>query len=257
MEPVRSPRNQRVAAAVRLHRARERALSGKILLEGPNLLEAAADAGLTIGPVFALEDDAVTATLAGAAGFELVPVTQAVLDRLAPTTHPRGPVAVADVPLSTRISDQNLVVLWGVGDPGNAGTLIRTAAAFGCGVVFGPGTVDPWSPKVLRSAAGAHFRTPMELNLADVSDLTARGFRTVASVVQNGSPPTVLDGSTMTAVLVGQEANGLPAEISEACDLRVTIPMHAGIESLNASVAGSILLYEMVARLGFGTPSHD
>ena len=54
-----------------------------------------------------------------------------------------------------------------------------------------------------------------------------------------------------------QNANGLPAEISEACDLRVTIPMHAGIESLNASVAGSILLYEMVARLGFGTPSHD
>ena len=67
MEPVRSPRNQRVAAAVRLHRARERALSGKILLEGPNLLEAAAEAGLTIGPVFALEDDAVTATLAGTA----------------------------------------------------------------------------------------------------------------------------------------------------------------------------------------------
>lgn len=257
MEPVRSPRNPRVAAAVRLHRARERREAGETLLEGPNLLEAAVDAAVTIGPVFALEDDARTAELSGSVGFELVTVTQSVLDRLAPTIHPRGPVAVVGVPPSTEISDRNVVVLWGIGDPGNAGTLIRTAAAFGFGVIFGPGTVDPWSPKVLRSAAGAHFRTPLELGLSDVSSLAARGFQTAASVVQGGSTPAALDDSTRIAILVGHEATGLPRQVVNACSLQVTIPMHTGNESLNASVAGSILMYETAVGPGFNAPSHD
>ena len=257
MEPVRSPRNQRVAAAVRLQRARERALTGKTLLEGPNLLEAAIEGRVAVGPVFALEDDAKTASLVMAEGWELVTVAQSVLDRLAPTQHPRGPVAVVDIPPSTEISDRNVLVLWGVGDPGNAGTLMRTAAAFGCGVVFGPDSVDPWNPKVLRSAAGAHFRTPIERDLAGMSTLAARGFRTVASVVRQGSSPTVLDNTRRTAILVGAEAHGLPEEIISACDLQVTIPMQVGTESLNASVAGSILLYELAAQVESSSPSHD
>ncbi len=248
MEPVRSPRNQRVAAAARLRRVRERRSTGLTLLEGPNLLEAAARGGAEVLSVFALAEDAAALTLAEGSGYELTVVTEAVLDRLAPSQHPRGPVAVMAVPSPVVIEDRNAVVLWGIGDPGNAGTLIRTAAAFGFGVVFGPGSVDPWNPKVLRAAAGAHFSAPIESGLETVADLERRGFRTVASVVGGGVAPTSIEPADRSALFIGDEANGLPDSITDACHLHVTIPMNAGLESLNASVAGSILMYELAAR---------
>jgi len=250
MEPVRSPRNQRVAAAVRLRRARERRETQMTFLEGPNLLEAAAAAGASVGPVFALDGDHETARIASAAEYELVIVTQAVLERLAPTKHPRGPVAIMPIPPSATISDRHILVLWGVADPGNAGTLIRTAAAFGFGVAVGSNSVDPWSPKVLRAAAGAHFAVPVESPLADLGDLRKRGLHTVASVVRDGVTPDAISGSDRMALIVGGEGQGLPDEVAASCDSKVTIPMLSNLESLNASVAGSILMYELAKRRG-------
>ncbi len=243
MEPVRSPRNQRVAAAVRLRRARERRESGLTLLEGPSVLQAAANAHAAVRVVFALEDDRDTALLARRCGYEHIPVTREVLDRLAPSQHPRGPVAVVEIPAPVVTRNGKVIVLWGVGDPGNAGTLIRSAAAFGFGVACGPGTVDPWSPKVLRAGAGAHYSVAIETGVHDLSVLRERGFRVLASVVTGGEPPAPLAGRV--ALLVGDEARGLDAAIVDACDAAITIPMRAGLESLNASVAGSILMYEL------------
>ncbi len=257
MEPVRSPRNQRVAAAIRLRRARDRGDAQSTLLEGPHLLEAAAAAGAPVGPVFALEEDQATTSLAAGAGYELVIVTQQVLDRLAPTLHPRGPVGVLRIPASVPLRDRNAVVLWGVGDPGNAGTLIRTAAAFGFGAIFGPGTVDPWSPKVLRAGAGAHFSIPIEWGLDDFEELSRRGFETIGTVVAGGGSPSEMGGKGPWAVIVGDEARGLPDDLVAVCDLRVTIQMAAGQESLNASVAGSIIMYELAGRSGLDRPLHD
>jgi TrmH family RNA methyltransferase len=235
-----------VAAAVRLHRARDRRESGLTLLEGPNLLQAAAAVNAAVRVVFALEDDARSAELAGRSGYEVIQVTREVLDRLAPSRHPRGPVAVAEIPPSRPALVGNLVVLWGVGDPGNAGTLIRSAAAFGFGVACGPGTVDPWSPKVLRAGAGAHFAVPIETGVPDPLALRTRGYRMLAAVVDGGVPP--VPGQGRVALFVGDEAHGLDEEVVDACDTRVTIPMRSGLESLNASVAGSILMYELKER---------
>lgn len=229
MEPVRSTRNPRVAEAVRLHRVRERKELGLTLLEGPHLLAEARDGGADIVRVFGLgpSDDPTW-----------VEVTQEVLDRLAGTENPRGPVAVIRIPEATPVGRDHLSI--DVGDPGNAGTLVRTAAAFSLDVVFRTGSVDPWAPKVLRAAAGAHFRT--SIGEAPV------GSGTIATVAKGGVGlhrlADVLDPARTWAILIGSEPHGLaPTEVEEA-DVAVTIPMPGEIESLNAAVAGSIVAYE-------------
>ncbi|MEX1271440.1 MAG: RNA methyltransferase, partial [Acidimicrobiia bacterium] len=139
MEPVRSTRNPRVTAAARLRRARERKRLGLTLLEGPHLLEEALAAGAEVLEVFGLGSPQPAVP-------NWVEVTEDVLIRLADTESPRGPVAVMRIPPAVTATRDHLVL--GVSDPGNAGTLIRTAAAFGLDVAFGSDAVDPWSPKV-------------------------------------------------------------------------------------------------------------
>lgn len=243
MEPVRSTRNPRVAQAVRLRRARDRKELGLTVLEGPHVVEEARRAGVEMVEVFGIGP--------GPSDFRnWTEVTQDVLDRLAETSHPRGPVAVIRIPPVDTVNRDHYAI--DVGDPGNAGTLIRTAAAFGLDVVFTPGSVDPWSPKVLRAAAGAHFRTSIGEPPA------SRG--TIATVVEGGIPPhrlgEVLDPGRTWAVLIGSEAHGLSSGDVASADIAVTIPMPGGVESLNAAVAGAIVGYELGRwRYSEGTPA--
>lgn len=249
MEPVRSPRNPRAAEAIRLQRARRRAESGRTLLEGPHLLAEALKAGAVIDPIFVGEDDTATANLLSEHDLRAVVVDSGLMKRLAGTQHPRGPVAVLTIPSSTPTPGQPLIVGWGVGDPGNVGTLIRSAAAFGMGFVAGPGSADPWAPKVLRAGAGSHFRTSIErVSHLEIGDLQARGYTVVAAVVSGGAPPSRLGLVEQCALLVGDESSGLPAATVAAADLSITIPMPGATESLNAAVAGSLLAYEWAVR---------
>ena len=156
------------------------------------------------------------------------------------TREAQSPVAVIPIPAGEVPPGGRVIVVWGLGDPGNFGTLIRSAAAFGFGVLVGPGSADVWSPKVLRAAAGAHFRTPIGI-ASDLAAVRAGGRLIVATVPRGGEPPGRLPGAA--AVLVGSEPHGLPGDIVAAADLRVTIPMAAGTESLNAAVAGAIVAY--------------
>lgn len=245
MEPVRSTRNPRVTQAVRLRRARERKELGLTLLEGPHLVEEARRAGVEVIEVFGLGP-------APSGEQNWTEVTREVLNRLADTSHPRGPVAVIRIPPPSVVARDHYAI--DVGDPGNAGTLIRTAAAFGLDVTVSPGSVDPWSPKVLRAAAGAHFRTSIG------ESPSARG--TIATVVTGGVPPhrlgDLLDPARIWAVLIGSEAHGLSSEDAASADITVTIPMPGGVESLNAAVAGAIVGYELGRwRNAEGTPSSN
>lgn len=246
MDPVRSTRNPQVAEAIRLQRAKRRAQSGTTLLEGPHLLEEGIGADAEIQTVFVCEGDETAFERAADAQLNVLWVTETVMKRLADTRHPRGPVAVMVIPADQETVDRSLMVAWGVGDPGNAGTLIRSAAAFGLGYLAGPGTADPWSPKVLRAGAGSHFRTTIG-RAADLSTdlLRRRGFTLVASVVKGGNPPERLAGVGQAALLIGDEGSGLPAGVVNAADITVTIPMPGHTESLNAAVAGSLLAYEL------------
>ncbi len=190
MEPVRSPRNPRVVEAIRLHRRRRRTETGRTLLEGPHLIDEAIRAGTHLETIFvSVDDEAMTAKVSGL-GADAVIVSPSVMAKIAGTQHPRGPVAVMAIPPEAPGFDRSLLVSWGVGDPGNVGTLIRSAAAFGLGFLSGPGTADPWSPKVLRAGAGAHFRTSIERpTILSVASLQERGYLVVAAVVTGGDPP--------------------------------------------------------------------
>ncbi|MCB2223920.1 MAG: RNA methyltransferase [Actinobacteria bacterium] len=230
----------------RLHRRRGRLAAGHTILEGPKALEEAVGGGAAVEAVFGLPDDDGSRRAAGACGAEWVPVTAQVLARLSTTDTPQSPVAVIVIPDEGLPETGHLLAAWGVGDPGNAGTLLRTAAAFGMGFAAGPGTADPWSPKVLRAAAGGHWRAPVG-RAAVPADLRGAGRALVATVVSGGEPLSALAGIGPAAVLVGDEAVGLESGVVAAADLAVTIPMPGGTESLNAAVAGAIVAYELAA----------
>ena len=241
---ITSPSNPRVVAAASLHRSRQRSAQGRTLLEGPGLVGDAVRSGAVIDVVFAtdLEDESVR--LASRSGIEIVEVSPRVLDRLAGTKTPRGPIAVLRVPEPPPPAAVDAVVLAGVADPGNAGTLIRSAAAFGFAVHVGRDSADPWSPKVLRSAAGGHFATEVSRREAPVAALGAAGCVIAALLPSGGVLPSALDDDRPVGFVVGSEAHGLPDEIVAHADVRVSLPMPGGVESLNAAVAGSIVMYE-------------
>lgn len=215
-------------------------------------MSAAFDAGVNIERLVIAADDAAWLERARSGGLETMVVTPEVMARLAPTVHPRGPLAVVEEPPTAAPHGRDTLVLWGVRDPGNAGTIVRSAAAFGVGVLAGPGTVDLWSPKAIRAGAGGHFVNPphtdRSITLTKLADL---GFSTVASVPSGGAPPNELSIDLRLAILIGDESGGLPPDIIGACHQTVTLPMTGQMESLNAAVAGSILAY---LRLGRSTP---
>jgi RNA methyltransferase, TrmH family len=235
---ISSPHNERIKAVRRLQRAKGRREAGKTLLEGPHLLEAALAAGIVPDVVF---------VAAGAeAVSDAIEVSDAVLDAIAPTETPRGPIAVVDIPDPAPLQAHDTFVLWDVSDPGNAGTLIRSAAGFGWNVAI-HGGVDVWSPKVLRAGAGAHFAVPVSA-IDDVGDLAAAGLAIVATVPVGGVDPHELAVDGPIALLVGNEAAGLPTSVVDAADALLTIPAF-GLESLNAAVAGSIAMYAVAGRV--------
>jgi TrmH family RNA methyltransferase len=134
------------------------------------------------------------------------------------------------------------LALWKVGDPGNVGTLLRTADALGPAfVALSACSADPTGPKALRATMGALFRVPL------VSFDDAPG-RRVALVAHGGASPAELDLSGPTTFVLGAEREGLPDEVLAGCDARLTIPLAAGAESLNVATAGAIALYELGRR---------
>lgn len=239
MEPVRTHRAKTVLDAARLHRARERSARGLTLVEGPDLLRDVIAAGAQVHEVFALD----------ASGDE-IPVDQRALDRLAGTESPRGPVAVVEIPVQWLDRSRNLLVAAGVSDPGNVGTMIRTAASFGWGFAYMQGSADPWAPKTIRAGAGGQFQTPVARigSLSDIGEWT-----TVATVVRGGDPAESIIERPV-AVLIGEEAHGLEDWMVERAQYRLTIPTPGPTESLNAAVAAGIAVYELTRGSGESSP---
>ncbi len=251
MEPISSPQNPKVVAAGRLHRARHRQSEGKTLLEGPHVVADGVENGAQLERIFALAGDAAAASVAASTDVPVHLVTEPVLRKLAGTEHPTGPVAVAVVPAPEPFpQDWPVLVMVGIADPGNAGTLIRSAAAFGF-AVSSVGGADLWSPKAVRSAAGAHYRTRICAQPPAIADIA----QTTVATVSEGGRPTVGDKRPVV-VYVGSEAHGLPTEIVAAADQQLTIPMSAGMESLNAAVAGSIAMFMVANADGTSWPRH-
>ena len=166
---------------------------------------------------------------------------------------PAGPIGIfpfLDVTAAELLSStRRIVLLHGVQDPGNVGTAIRSAHAFGAGVALSRGSADLYNPKTVRATMGSIFHTPVAKELATL-DFLARagnaGFGLVAAVPEAGGMPQSLPRGRLV-VCIGAEGSGLPEEVQGACETRVCVPSLA--PSLNASVAASILLYEAYSRV--------
>ncbi len=173
--------------------------------------------------------------------------------RLSTLKTPTGPVGVfpfVDVSAEELLSaTERIVLLHGVQDPGNVGTIIRSAHAFEAGVALSRGCADLYNPKTVRATMGSVFHAPLTRELDSMDFLPAArsaGFTTAAAVPGSGDAPRSLPAGRIV-IAVGAEGSGLPEEVVDACEVRVKIPSRAA--SLNAAIAASILLYEAYMRV--------
>lgn len=185
-----------------------------------------------------------------AAGCRIAVTSDHELERLADTETPQGVLAVAEKP-TRRLAElepadaATILILDRVADPGNLGTLVRTAAALGVGwIVALPGTVDPWNPKAVRASAGALFRIPVsEERWPDVLVWLRRREFAILCADPGGTPVRRREAKRgRIALVLGNEPRGLSAEVVSGCDRRVAVELPGGVESLNVAVAGAILL---------------
>lgn len=225
-------------------------------VEGVRLVEEAAASGWPARLVLHTEDLSPRGRQAverlAAAGAEVEMVSENVLRSASDTQNPQDILAVLEMqtlPLPPRpdflfIPDQ-------VRDPGNLGTMLRTAAAAGAhGVLLTPGSVDPYSPKVLRSAMGAHFRLPIHaLSWEEIRSLVqAAGLQVYLAAAGEGQSCYASDFRAPLALIVGGEAYGASEQARLLTTTPVHIPMPGGMESLNAAIAAAILLFEVVRQ---------
>ena len=185
--------------------------------------------------------------------YALTHVAPDVFSAVADTDTPQGVVAVCSMPEEAALHPAATlaVLLDGVQDPGNAGMMLRAAAAANAdGVLFGPGTVDPYNPKVLRGAMGAHFRTAL-LSLRSPEDVraVAESFpQRIVAAATGGARYDTVDWTEPTLLIVGAEAHGA-SELGKSLQTAATsIPLARGVESLNVGMAAGVLLFEAVRQ---------
>lgn len=236
---ITSASNPRLKLVRKLASGRQRAKLGLFVCEGEDLVAAGLAAGLR--PVEALVDPERPAELEGLEGAE--EVEPGLLAELSSLAHPPRVVAVfrrADLPRD--LGGPTGLALWHVADPGNVGTLIRTADALGPAfVALSPGCADPTSPKALRASMGAVFRVP-----TGVFDDAPRPW--IGLVPRGSSALADADLGERVTFVLGAEREGLPDDVAAACEALVSIPLADEAESLNVAAAGAIALYERARR---------
>jgi len=257
MPSALSPQNPRVALAHALLEARGRREHGAFLIEGPTLLAEASASGLRITTLFATDDAAARSAGPIAAleadGVPAFTLPEKALARLSDLATPPGLVAVVELPAATAggilARPGPVLLLAGINDPGNAGTLVRSAEAFGAaGVLAGRGGVDPFSPKVVRAAMGSLFRLPVATVTADEAlAAAAAAGRPIVAADLAGEPLWEADLPQNAILAVGNERHGVGAFLPR-WDRAVRIEQGGQAESLNAAVAGSIFLYLVSQR---------
>lgn len=269
-EPVLfTPRTPRVVAARRLHRRRDRDATRRFLAEGPQAVREALARPGTVSELFgtppALDRHADLTAATARDGVPVSAVTDEALAGLAETVAPQGLVAVChqlDVSLAEALGRRPrlVAVLAGIRDPGNAGTVLRTADAAGAGaVIFAGDAVDPYNGKCVRSSAGSLFHVDVVragAPAAVVAGLREAGLTVLAA---SGYGATDLDDladagglARPTGWLFGSEAHGLPEELAEVADARVRVPLHGRAESLNLAAAAAVCLYASARALRSG-----
>jgi len=221
---ITSRENEKLKLVRKLHERRWRDKLGLFFAEGEDLVEAALHADFEAVEVLVAGED----------------VEPSLLAEISTLGHPPRVIGVFKRRASSGAADAALA-LWRVSDPGNVGTLLRSADAFGAAVALSEGCADPFGPKALRAAMGSTFRVP----LPDF-DVPAGS---VALVADGGMPLDEVELERHSTFLLGSEREGLPDELLARCDVKATIPVKS-VESLNVAMAGTIVLYERSRRSG-------
>jgi RNA methyltransferase, TrmH family len=230
--------------------------NGECAIDGTKLLEEALRHGLRIDTVFFSEAarplaEKLLPQIADRTETLILPAT--VFNSAVPSESPQGVAALVKLRAFTsaqvlaRATDGPIVVAAGLQDPGNLGTIFRSAEAFGAaGLFLTEGTVSPYNSKVLRGSAGSVFRLPFQqIPSAELIPLLReRGLRLLATSSHKGTPITAADWTLPLAIFIGNEGAGLSREILHQMDEALVIPQTTALESLNAGVAASIVLYE-------------
>lgn len=174
------------------------------------------------------------------------PVSDAVMKKISPSQTPSGILAVCRRKENSEIADGSALVLYEVSDPGNMGTLIRSASAFDVRTIFLIGGADPYAPKVVAASAGTIGAITIYQDTWEAVKVRAQEYERIltALVPESGTPIRSIDRKNRWLVL-GNEAHGLPSDVFNDCAEKLTIPMPGDTESLNVAVAGSIALYEL------------
>ena len=259
MDHITSAKNPVVKALRSLRDHKGRAAAGRFLVEGEVMLREALKCGLVVRDVLAEEGFADLASELEAAGTRAFIVPRSLLEAVCDTRTPQGICASVDLPepLPLAQAPDKIVALDGVQDPGNVGTIWRTADAAGFGgLLVGAGCADPLSPKVQRSAMGSGFRlpyTPVGDLPAALAELKARGWTVIASDLRGDDFYSHPDPGAKFVLVIGSEAHGISDATRAAADMLVKLPMRGGAESLNAAVAAGIMMY---ALMGTSINSH-
>jgi RNA methyltransferase, TrmH family len=237
MTKITSPHNPQLKSVKRLQSKRERARSSMFLAEGEDLIAAARNAGWPVQQGYR-----VAGSMLGGEGF--VDVEEQALASVSTLGSGTRAIGVYSQRWAERAEGPLCVYLHGVGDPGNVGTILRSAHAFGASsVAIGPDCADPYGPKAVRASMGAIFSLP--LTRAEVDDLPGELIGLAAQAPDALRGPLAGDVS----LLIGSERHGLPPAVLARCDRLASIPQAAG-DSLNAAMAATVALYELTRRSG-------
>lgn len=256
MERISSAKNPTIKALKSLSTRKGREAEGRFLVEGEVMLREALGCGLVIRDLLVEEGRAGEAAPFEAAGARCFAVPGALLAAVCDTKTPQGICASFDIPspLPLERAPKRVVALDGTQDPGNVGTVWRTADAAGFeGLLLGAGCADPLSPKVQRAAMGSGFRVPYMTTddlPAALGDLRERGWSVIASDLKGADFYRRPDPGERFALVIGNEARGISDAVREAATTLVKLPMRGGAESLNAAVAAGIMMYELMRERG-------
>ena len=258
LREIDSPKNPLIQDLRRLERTRERREQNLFLAEGEKMTREAVSCGLARMVLVSRGKEERYAPLlsaAQAAGAECFSVSENIIAVLSSAKTPQGVLAAAEIPKQpAALTGKKVLALDGVQDPGNVGTMIRTADAAGMdAVLLGCGCADPFGAKAARASMGSLFRMPLFFASEEeplpriLGDKRALGYAVVSSELGGvdfytgcPSPPLIL--------VIGSEGNGVSEEVSAAATHRLALPMRGGAESLNAAVAAGIMMYEAVRR---------
>ncbi|MDT8716525.1 RNA methyltransferase [Clostridium sp. 19966] len=252
MNTITSKDNHLFKDAKKLKERKYREEKGKFIIEGIRFVEEAVNANASIDKIFVSSSFSQKNKIFKWNDYDTYELKDVLFKELCSTENPQGIAAVVNAKNEAISSGDGIYVLVDkLQDPGNMGTIIRTAHAVNAsGVIYTAGTVDPYNDKTLRSTMGSIFYIPVmkDEKFEFLSKLKRDGYLLVVSALDAQEDFYELDYTSKTIIAVGNEGNGISDEVLSKADVKVKIPMPGGAESLNASVAASVMLYEVLRQ---------